>query len=107
MLISACLSSKAAYPTVTIGPVRILFGVSAEYSRRDLFAITSNVGVKLRAVESLKAEVVGRESGDLSFDLAFLKIFYISEMKFSGRFLFIHYPEIRLTKVKRTRVSLF
>jgi hypothetical protein len=33
--------------------------VGAEYSRRDLFAITSNVGVKLRAVESPKAEVVG------------------------------------------------
>jgi hypothetical protein len=69
--------------------------VGAEYSRRDLFAITSNVGVKLRAVESPKAEVVGRESGDLSFDLAFLKIFSRSETKFSGRFLFIHYPEIR------------
>jgi hypothetical protein len=28
-------------------------------SSRDLFAITSNVGVQLRAVESPKAEVVG------------------------------------------------
>jgi hypothetical protein len=64
-------------------------GVGAEYSRRDLFAITSNVGVKIRSIESPKAEVVGRESGDLSFDLAFLKIFSGSEMKF------IHYPEIR------------
>jgi hypothetical protein len=53
------------------------------------------MGVKLHAVESPKAEVVGRESGDLSFDLAFLKIFFRSEMKFSRRFLFIHYPEIR------------
>jgi hypothetical protein len=66
-----------------------------EYSRRDLFAITSNDGVKLCTVDSPKAEVVGQESRDLSFDLAFLKIFYRSEMKFSGRFLFIHYPEIR------------
>jgi hypothetical protein len=41
-----------------------------------LFAITSNVGVKLRAVKSSKAEVVGWESEDLSFDLTFLKIFY-------------------------------
>jgi hypothetical protein len=73
----------------------MLFGVGAKYSCRDLFAITSNVGVKLRAVESPKAEVVGQESGDLSFDLAFLKIFSGSKMKFSGRFLFIHYPEIR------------
>jgi hypothetical protein len=53
------------------------------------------VGVKLRAVESPKAEIMGRESGDLSFDLAFLKIFSRSETKFSGRFLFIHYLEIR------------
>jgi hypothetical protein len=53
----------------------MLFGVGAEYSRRDLSAITSNVGAKLRTVDSPKAEVVGRESGDLSFDLAFLKIF--------------------------------
>jgi hypothetical protein len=74
---------------------RMLFRVGAEYSRRDLFAITSNVGVKLRAVESPKAEVVGRELGDLSFDHAFLKIFSGSETKFSGRLLFIHYPEIR------------
>jgi hypothetical protein len=73
----------------------MLSGVSAEYSHRDLFAITSNVGVKLRAVESPKAKVMGRELGDLSFDLAFLKIFSESESKFSGRFLFIHYPEIR------------
>jgi hypothetical protein len=58
MLISAGLSSKAASPTVTIGPVQMLSGVGAEYSRRDLFAITSNVGVKLRAVESPKAKVV-------------------------------------------------
>jgi hypothetical protein len=60
-----------------------------------LFAITSNVGVKLHADESPKAEVVSRESGDLSFDLAFLNIFSGSETKFSGIFLFIHYPEIR------------
>jgi hypothetical protein len=73
----------------------MLSEVGAEYSRGDLFAITSNVGVKLRAVESSKAEVVGRESGDMSFDLAFLKIFSRSEMKFSGRFLFIHYPQIK------------
>jgi hypothetical protein len=53
------------------------------------------MGVKLRAVESSKAEVVGQELGDLSFDLAFLKIFSGSKTKFSGRFLFIHYPEIR------------
>jgi hypothetical protein len=53
------------------------------------------VGVKLRSVESPKEEVVGRESGDLSFDLAFLKNFSRFEMKFSRRFLFIHYPEIR------------
>jgi hypothetical protein len=53
------------------------------------------VGVKLCAVESSKAEVMGQESGDLSFDLAFLKIFFGSETKFSGRFLFIHYREIR------------
>jgi hypothetical protein len=53
------------------------------------------MGVKLRAAESPKAEVVGRELGDMSFDLAFLKILSGSEMKFSGRFLFIHYPEIR------------
>jgi hypothetical protein len=59
MLISAGLSSKAAFPTATVGPVRMLSGVGAEYSRRDLFAITSNVGVKLRAVKSSKAEVVG------------------------------------------------
>jgi hypothetical protein len=95
MLISAGLSSKAAFPIAIVGPVRTLSGVDAEYSHRDLFAITSNVCVKLRAVESSKAEVVGRESGDLSFDLAFLKIFSGSETKFSGRFLFIHYPEIR------------
>jgi hypothetical protein len=49
----------------------MLSGIRAEYSRRDLFAITSNVGVMLRAVESPKAEVVGRESGDMIFDLAF------------------------------------
>jgi hypothetical protein len=73
----------------------MLSGIGAEYGRRDLFAITSNVGVKLRAVQSPKAEVVGRESRDLSFDLAFLNIFSGSETKFSGRFLFIHYPEIR------------
>jgi hypothetical protein len=73
----------------------MLSGIGAEYSRRDLFAITSNVDVKLRAIESPKAKVVGRESGELSFDLAFLKIFSGSEMKFSGRFLFIHYPQIR------------
>jgi hypothetical protein len=66
-------------------------GVGAEYSRRDLFAITSNVGVKIRSIESPKAEVVGRESGDLSFDLAFLKIFSGSKTKFSRRFLFIQY----------------
>jgi hypothetical protein len=42
----------------TVGPVRMLSGVGAEYSRRDLFAITSNVGVKLRAVESPKSKVV-------------------------------------------------
>jgi hypothetical protein len=53
------------------------------------------MGVKLRAVESSKAKVVGRESGDLSFDLAFLKIFSGPEMKFSGRFLLIHYPKIK------------
>jgi hypothetical protein len=40
----------------------MLSGVSAEYSCRDLFAITSNVCVKLRAVESPKTKVVGRES---------------------------------------------
>jgi hypothetical protein len=74
MLISAGLSSKEAFPTTTVGPVRMLSGVGVEYSRRDLFAITSNVGVKLHAVESPK-EVVGRESGDLRFVLAFLKIF--------------------------------
>jgi hypothetical protein len=45
----------------------MLSEVGAEYSRRDLFAITSNMNVKLRAIESSKAEVVGRESGDLSF----------------------------------------
>jgi hypothetical protein len=92
MLIIVDLSSKAAFPTVTVGPVRMLSGVGVEYSRRDLFAITSNVGVKLRAIESSKAQVVGRESGDLSFDLAFLKIFSGSKTKFSGSFLFIHYP---------------
>jgi hypothetical protein len=59
MLISADLSSKAASPTTTVGPVRMLSGVGAEYSRKDLFAITSNVGVKLCAVESPKAKVVG------------------------------------------------
>jgi hypothetical protein len=59
MLISAGLSSKAASPTATIGPVRMLSGVGAEYSRTDLFAITSNVGVKFHAVESPKAKVVG------------------------------------------------
>jgi hypothetical protein len=37
----------------------------------------------LHAVESPKAKVMGRELGDLSFDLAFLKIFSRSEMKFS------------------------
>jgi hypothetical protein len=73
----------------------MLFGVGAEYLHRDLFAITSNVGVMVRAIESPKAKVVGRESGDLSFDLAFLKIFSESKTKFSGRSLFIHYPEIR------------
>jgi hypothetical protein len=61
----------------------MLSGVGAEYSRRDLVAIISNMGVKLRAVESPKAEVVGRESKDLSFDLSFLKIFSGSETKFS------------------------
>jgi hypothetical protein len=60
-----------------------------------LFAITSNVGVKPRVVESPKAKVMGLEWGGLSFDLDFFKIFSGSEMKFSGRFLFIHYPEIR------------
>jgi hypothetical protein len=95
MLISAGLSSKAASPTVIVGLVRMLFGVSAEYSPRDLFAITSNEGVKLHAAESPKEEVVGRESGDLSFDFSFLKIFSGSEMKFSGRFLFIHYPKLK------------
>jgi hypothetical protein len=59
MLISAGLSSKAAFPTATAGPLRMLSGVGADYSRRDLFAITSNVGVKLRCVESPKAKVVG------------------------------------------------
>jgi hypothetical protein len=73
----------------------MLSGVGAEYSLRDLFAITSNMGVKLRAVESAKAEVVGQESGVPSLDLAFFKIFSGSETKFSRRFLFIHYPEIR------------
>jgi hypothetical protein len=73
----------------------MLSKVGAEYLRRDLFAITSNVGVMLRAVESPKTEVVGQESGDLSFDLSFLKIFSRFQTKFSGRFLFIHYPEIR------------
>jgi hypothetical protein len=53
------LSSKAAFPTTTVGPVRMLSGIGAEYLHRDLFAITSNMGVKLRAVESPKAEVVG------------------------------------------------
>jgi hypothetical protein len=67
MLIIVGLSSKAAFPTTTVGPVRMLSEVGAEYSRRDLFAITSNMNVKLRAIESSKAEVVGRESGDLSF----------------------------------------
>jgi hypothetical protein len=33
----------------------MLSGVSAEYSRGDLFSITSNMGVKLHAVESPKA----------------------------------------------------
>jgi hypothetical protein len=42
----------------------MLSGVGAEYSHRDLFAITPNVVVKLRAIESPKAEVVGRESRD-------------------------------------------
>jgi hypothetical protein len=51
----------------------MLSGVGVEYSHRDLFAITSNVGVKLCTVESPKAKVVGRESGDLGFDLAFLR----------------------------------
>jgi hypothetical protein len=64
----------------------MLSGVGEEYSHRDLFAITSNVGVRLHTVESPKAEVVGRESGDPSVDLAFLTIFSGSEMKFSGRF---------------------
>jgi hypothetical protein len=73
----------------------MLFGVGAEYSCKDLFAITSNMGVKLCVVESPKAEVMGQESGDLSFDLAFLKIFSRSKTKFSGRILFIHYTEIR------------
>jgi hypothetical protein len=59
MLIIAGLSSKVAFPTVTVGPVRMLFGVGAEYSCRDLFAISSNVGVKLHAVESPKEKVVG------------------------------------------------
>jgi hypothetical protein len=59
MLISTGLSSKAAFPTATVGPVRMLSGVGADYSRRDLFAITSNMGVKLRAVESPKVEAVG------------------------------------------------
>jgi hypothetical protein len=70
----------------------MLFGVGAEYLRRVLFVITSNMYVKLRTVESPKAEVVGR---DLGFDPAFLRIFSGSETKLSGRFLFIHYPEIR------------
>jgi hypothetical protein len=73
----------------------MLSKVGAEYLRRDLFAITSNADVMLRAVESPKTEVVGQESGDLSFDLSFLKIFSRFQTKFSGRFLFIHYPEIR------------
>jgi hypothetical protein len=46
------LELKSSISTVTVGPVRMLLRVSAEYSRRDLFAITSNVGVKLRTVES-------------------------------------------------------
>jgi hypothetical protein len=37
----------------------MLSRVGAKYSHRHLFAITSNVGVKLRAVESPKAKVVG------------------------------------------------
>jgi hypothetical protein len=53
------------------------------------------VCVKLRAVESPKVEVMGPQLGDLSFDLSFLKILSGSETKFSGRFFFIHYPEIR------------
>jgi hypothetical protein len=36
----------------------MLSEVGAEYSHRDLSAITSNVGVKLRAVESPKEKVV-------------------------------------------------
>jgi hypothetical protein len=37
----------------------MMSGVGAEYMRRDLFAISSNVGVKLRAIESPKENVVG------------------------------------------------
>jgi hypothetical protein len=37
----------------------MLSGVGAEYSRRDLFAINLNVGVKFRIVESPKEKVVG------------------------------------------------
>jgi hypothetical protein len=61
MLISAGFNSKAASPTMIVGPVRMLSEVDAEYSRRDLFAITSNVGVKPRVVESPKAKVMGLE----------------------------------------------
>jgi hypothetical protein len=39
------------------------------------------VGVKLHVVESPKAKVVGRESGDLSFDLAFVKIRFPLDLK--------------------------
>jgi hypothetical protein len=88
MLISAGLRSKVASLTATIGTVQMLSRVSADYSQRVLFATTSNVGVKLRIVKSSKAEVVGQDSG---FDLTFRRIFYGSETKLSGRFLFIHH----------------
>jgi hypothetical protein len=39
-----------------------LSGVSAEYSRRDLFSITSNVGVKLRDLPRQKSWAENQET---------------------------------------------
>ena len=41
------LELKTMSPTLTVGPVRMLVVVGAEKSRRVLFAMASNSGVKL------------------------------------------------------------
>jgi len=66
--------------------------VGAEYSRRVLFAMTSNKGTKFRLVEESSEAAIF--VGDFNLDLACFRSLSGSEIKFSGRFLFIHNPVI-------------